>query len=131
MARLANRLQPYYGFTTNVFCIPFVVYLCGRHTAMNTTITISFQDQGTLSLPGIRLQVFISVIVFPVYPPYFITHRIAAAAKKNAQYGIENAQWGLVNVLGLDDEADFGALHCQPSTNVDRSTEPQISCRCC
>ena len=41
------------------------------------------------------------------------------------------------NVLALGTVADFGALHCQPSTNFDRSTmldlttEPPLLGRCC
>jgi len=41
------------------------------------------------------------------------------------------------NVLPLAAVGDFGALHCQPSTNFDRSTkldlttEPPILGRCC
>ncbi|MGI6320363.1 MAG: hypothetical protein ACOXZK_05280 [Bacteroidales bacterium] len=41
------------------------------------------------------------------------------------------------NVLQLPEGGDFEALHCQPSTNVDRSTkldlttEPPLLGRCC
>jgi hypothetical protein len=41
------------------------------------------------------------------------------------------------NVLQLPEGGDFGALHCQPSTNFDRSTkldlttEPPLLGRCC
>src|SRR5690554_532655 len=41
------------------------------------------------------------------------------------------------NVLQLSDGGDFEALHCQPSTNFDRSTkldlttEPPLLGRCC
>jgi len=41
------------------------------------------------------------------------------------------------NVLQLPEGGDFGALHCQPSTNFDSSTkldlttEPPLLGRCC
>lgn len=41
------------------------------------------------------------------------------------------------NVLQLPEGGDFGALHCQPSTNFDRSikldltSEPPLLGRCC
>ncbi len=41
------------------------------------------------------------------------------------------------NVLQLPEGGDFGAIHCQPSTNFDRSTtldlttEPPLLGRCC
>jgi len=41
------------------------------------------------------------------------------------------------NVFGLGEVGDFEALHCQPSTNFDRSTkldlttEPPLLGRCC
>ena len=41
------------------------------------------------------------------------------------------------NVLQLQEGGDFGALHCQPSSNFDRSTkldltaEPPLLGRCC
>jgi len=41
------------------------------------------------------------------------------------------------NGLGLTEGGDFGALHCQPSRNFDRSTkldlitEPPLLGRCC
>jgi len=41
------------------------------------------------------------------------------------------------NVLQLPEGGDFEALHCQPSTNLDRSTkldlttEPPLLGRCC
>ena len=41
------------------------------------------------------------------------------------------------NVLQLPEGGDFEAIHCQPSTNFDRSTkldlttEPPLACRCC
>src|SRR5699024_10731777 len=41
------------------------------------------------------------------------------------------------NVLQLPEGGDFGALHCQPSTNFDRSTKPDLTIeppllgRCC
>jgi len=64
MAVPANRNQPIDRLFTNISCIPKVMHFSSLIPTLHTSPIISFHDHISFSLPGIRLQISITVVVF-------------------------------------------------------------------